>query len=61
MSKRPVGKKRRGLPKFPAVRATPGDGEPWLPPGDEARPGGGERVVERMGGRAALFVVAVVV
>lgn len=43
------------------VRGVPGDGEPWLPPGDNARPEGGARVLERMAGRVALFLGAAVV
>ncbi|MGW4484588.1 hypothetical protein ACWEOE_12175 [Amycolatopsis sp. NPDC004368] len=61
MSRRPVGKKRRGLAKFPVVRAAPRDGEPYLPLGRDARPEGAERVLQRMGGRVALYLAAVAV
>ncbi|WP_326569593.1 hypothetical protein VSH64_00620 [Amycolatopsis rhabdoformis] len=61
MTPRPVGKKRRGAAKFPAVRQRPGDGEPYLPPQRDARPADGHRVLERMAGRVAMYLAVVVV
>ncbi|MEV6900149.1 hypothetical protein [Amycolatopsis sp. NPDC051372] len=59
--KRPVGKKQRGEPRWPVVRGTPGDGEPWLPPGPDATPDGGEAAVARLTRRAVEAIVGAIV
>lgn len=58
---RPVGKKRRREPRFPVVRGTPGDLQPWLPPGSDAAPGDGEAAVARLTRRAVEGIVGVIV
>ncbi|QYN19273.1 hypothetical protein [Amycolatopsis sp. DSM 110486] len=60
MTRRPVGKRSRREFVFPADRSAPEDGEPWLPPGDDARPDGRFRVLSWLARRAGWAVAGVV-
>ncbi|MET7989471.1 hypothetical protein ABZU76_01040 [Amycolatopsis sp. NPDC005232] len=59
---RPIGKRERraAARAWPSARTAPADGEPWLPPGDNARPDGAWRVLAGLIRRTAWAVAGAV-